>query len=196
MGCRYPDPDSRVYPNKYEIGSEPGEVAEPETTRIGNSCSDPIVVLQDLFELFGKLKKEFLDLLLVLPELEFPVGEGKQDRFFVFVPRVSPIAGSAKLAVNRVNELAEELVEVDECVGEDIFPKVGWEFRARWVPEEKGLGAREVPFVVVLKIMSEPQVVGELSVVWSSKWNELEVDWLFSSVIRFPFVLYTPFLCC
>jgi hypothetical protein len=89
-------------------------------------------------------EKEFLDVVLVLLELEFPVGEGKQVRFFVFAPRVSPIAGSANWAVNvnRMKDLVEDLVEVDECVGEDIFPKVGWEFGARWVPEQYGLGVR------------------------------------------------------
>ena len=67
---------------------------------------------------------------LVLPELEFPVGRGEQDRLFVFDPRVRPIAGFANLAVTilafgRMTNLAQDLVEVDGFVGEDIFSKVG-----------------------------------------------------------------------
>ena len=71
--------------------------------------------MQDVFEYSGLRKKEkdFLDVVLVLLELEFPVGEGKQDRFFVLVPRISPLAEFANLAFNRVKDLAEDLVEVN-----------------------------------------------------------------------------------
>ena len=138
-------------------------------------------------------------MILVPLELEFAVGESKQDRFFfVPVPLEHPIAGSTNLAVIRGKELelAENLVKIDECVREDIFPKVGWEFGPGSVPKQYGLGVRQVPSIVVLKFMRAPQVVGELDGDWSPKWDEVEVDCVFSRVMGFPFVLATHFLGC
>ena len=150
-----------------------------------------MVVLQHAFGSLALREKDILDVLLVLLEFESPVGEGKQDRPLVSVPRIRPIAESFNLAFNKAKDLAEDPVEVGECVGEDISPKVGWEFGARWVPEQYGLGICGVPCIVVSKFMGDPQVIGDLDRVWFPKWDELKVDWECSTVIRFPFAIST-----
>jgi len=121
VDCQYPDPNSlvgrsvsRSIPTGHKlIGTEIGKVTEPETTRLGNSCSQPIVVSQDAFVNFGPREKRVPVCASCTAGARIPC-EGKQTRFFVFVPRVSPISGSANLAVKRVKNLAEDLIEVNE----------------------------------------------------------------------------------